>query len=153
MTAKPTMTQRPGARVFVLDSQDRVLLFHFVFGEGYKVQRTFWGCPGGAKESHESYAQAAQRELLEETGFDTPVGAEVFRRLSHFPLPDGEWVEADERFFLVRTDSKEIDRSGHIGYEKTVLQQARWWSIEELQATEETVFPEGLPEILSNLLK
>ena len=52
----------PGAGVVVLDHADRVLL----------IQRSddgHWGIPGGAVNSGETWAAAAVRECLEETGW------------------------------------------------------------------------------------
>ena len=59
-------TERPAARVLLLDAQDRVLLFRFDAGD----RPAFWATPGGAIDPGESYADAAKRELREETGLD-----------------------------------------------------------------------------------
>jgi len=55
---------RPGARVLLIDSDGRVLLFASGDAEG----RTFWYPPGGGSEPGVGAEETAKRELLEETG-------------------------------------------------------------------------------------
>jgi 8-oxo-dGTP diphosphatase len=38
----------------------------------------FWVTPGGGLQGRETYAQAARRELREETGLDQPLGPREF---------------------------------------------------------------------------
>ena len=65
-TTRDNPTPRPAARVIVLDSRGRVLLFRAEF-LGRKQLR-LWITPGGGLESGETHEQAALRELREETG-------------------------------------------------------------------------------------
>ena len=90
-------------------SAERILLFRFEHRQGPLAGQQFWATPGGALDPGESYAQAACRELLEETGLmvDDP-GPQVGQRIASFQMPDGEMVRADERFFLVRVSALEI---------------------------------------------
>ena len=64
------MRARPSARLILLDPQDRVLLFLFHHREGPLAGSRFWATPGGSLEPSETYAQAAHRELFEETGIE-----------------------------------------------------------------------------------
>ncbi len=53
-------------------------------------------------ENGETYKQAAQRELFEETGLTDDVGEEIAQRDAMFKTPNGDTVFADERYFLFR---------------------------------------------------
>ncbi|MBG6141104.1 NUDIX hydrolase [Longispora fulva] len=59
------------AVVIVRDSAERVLLVHQNYGP------RFFGLPGGKVEPGETLAQAAVREVLEETGLTVTVGDRV----------------------------------------------------------------------------
>jgi len=145
------MRSRPSARLLVLDSADRVLLFRFVHVSGPMAGREYWATPGGALREGETFEQAAIRELEEETGIRTAnVGSQVARRQLELQLPDGERVRADERYFAVRTTATAISSAGWTDLEKELMSCHRWWSVDDLAQTAETVFPENLIEMLSS---
>ena len=89
------MRERPSSRLLVIDPLQRVLLFRFEHKQGPLAGQQFWATPGGALDPGESYAQAACRELLEETGLlvDDP-GPEVSQRIATFQMPYGDLVRA-----------------------------------------------------------
>lgn len=140
--------KRPSARLFVIDPGERVLLFRFVHTADALAGRRYWATPGGALEPGENFEQAARRELREETGISGAIGPEVHRRLTVFMLPDGAEVEADERYFLVRCDGAVDIGANPDDAEASVIAEARWWTIAELEATTETVYPENLGGVL-----
>ena len=143
------MRERPSSRLLVIDPLERILLFRFEHKQGSLAGQRFWATPGGALDPGESYARAACRELLEETGImlDDP-GPEVGQRIATFQMPDGEMVRADERFFLVRVDALEISTERWTGLEREVMAAHRWWSAAELLSTAEQVWPEDLADLL-----
>src|SRR5689334_10940167 len=63
--APPDMTRlrRAGAAAVVFDSQGRILLHR-------RTDNNHWGLPGGSIEVGETAAQAAAREVREETGYE-----------------------------------------------------------------------------------
>src|SRR5437763_9949139 len=146
------MRRRPASRLLVIDRDHRVLLFRFVFERGPLAGKEYWATPGGAVETGESFADAARRELFEETGIlrDT-VGQQVAEREFTLQLHDGEYVTAEERFFLVRVADQSLSRDHWTPIEIEVMTDHRWWSVEELTITSETVFPETLITILADL--
>ena len=143
------MRERPSSRLLVIDPRERILLFRFEHSQGALAGQQFWATPGGGLDPGESYAQAACRELLEETGLvvDDP-GPEVGQRIVTFQMPDGEMVRSDERFFLVRADAVEISTERWTDLERTVMAAHRWWSAAELLCTAEQVWPEDLTDLL-----
>ena len=135
---------RPTARVLLLGPDGRLLLFRF----DHKAEPPFWATPGGGLDPGEDFAAGARRELREETGLDLDCGTEVARRIVHFPLPDGEWITADERYFLVRTDATDIVTTGHTELEQRIMRDWRWFTPAEIAAHDETVYPENLLAML-----
>jgi len=144
--------RRPSSRLLVIDRNKRVLLFRFVFQRGPLAGQNYWATPGGALEAEESFADAARRELFEETGIvRDAAGQEVAELEFVFQLQDGEYVLAEERFFLVRVSDQSLSRSHWTSNEIEVMADHRWWSVEELTSTSEAVFPETLVSILARV--
>lgn len=144
------MRERPSSRLLVIDQSGRILLFRFEHKKGPLAGQTFWATPGGALDAGESYAQAACRELLEETGLaiDDP-GPVVDRRVVTFQTPDGEMVRAEECFFLIRlAAAQELSTERWTKLEREVMAGHRWWSADELRSTTEQVWPENLNDLL-----
>ncbi len=143
------MRERPSSRLLVIDPLQRILLFRFEHRQGPLAGQQFWATPGGALDPGETYAQAACRELLEETGLVVgDPGPEVGQRIATFQMPDGEMVRADERFFLVRVSALEISTERWTDLEREVMAVHRWWSAADLRSTAEQVWPEDLTELL-----
>ena len=146
------MRRRPSSRLLVIDQNNRVLLFRCVFNRGPLAGRNYWATPGGALEAGESFADAARRELFEETGIlSGAIGQEVAEREFVLQLHDGEYVMAEERFFLVRIADQSVSRDHWTPIEIEVMTEHRWWSVEELTSTSEAVFPETLATILASI--
>jgi 8-oxo-dGTP pyrophosphatase MutT (NUDIX family) len=140
--------ERPAARILLLDDRDRVLLFRFDAGD----RPAFWATPGGALDPGESYEQAARRELREETGLDLDCGREVLQRVVEFVTLEDVPVHADERYFLVRADDCTIDTSRHTELERRVMQEHRWFELDEIAIWPETIYPEDLADMLETLI-
>ncbi len=75
-----------------------------------------------------------------------PVG----RREVPLQLPDGEHVLAVEQYFVVNTGAESISRDSWTPEEMEVMADYKWWSREELSSTTETIYPEGLVEMLDS---
>src|SRR4051812_31453639 len=113
--------------------------------------RAILGDAGWALDPGEAYDEGARRELREETGLDLDCGPEVGRRLAEFVTLEGVPVVADERYFLVRTDTGMIETAGHTDLERRVMRGWRWFTRAELAAHEEPVFPDDLLDMLGRI--
>ncbi|MFI6099993.1 NUDIX domain-containing protein [Lentzea sp. NPDC051213] len=145
------LTPRPSARVVLTDASGRVLLF-----QGFdpaRPQESFWFTVGGGVEDGEDLRDAAVREAFEETGVQLAPDAltgPVWRRRAVFSF-DGQTFDAEEWFFYASVDGVSVDTSGFNDVEETSISAYRWWSAEELEATEDTVYPVQLAELLPAL--
>ncbi len=137
---------RRSARIIVLAPDGRVLMFRFDVAD----RPPFWVTAGGECEVGESFEQAARRELREETGIIADPGIQVARTTPEFITVEGEPVQADERYFILRTSAAQIDTSGHTELERQVMTQHRWFTLAELADWHEAVFPENLAQIIQD---
>jgi 8-oxo-dGTP diphosphatase len=146
------MRRRPSSRLLVIDRNNRVLLFRFAYHRGPLAGQSYWATPGGALETGESFADAARRELFEETGILTDaVGQPVAELEFALQLPDGEYVMAQECFFLIRATCQTLSRDHWTPLENEVMVDHRWWTVVELTSTGEVVYPETLVAILASV--
>jgi 8-oxo-dGTP pyrophosphatase MutT (NUDIX family) len=128
------------------------LLFRFVHKRGPLAGQDYWATPGGALEEDESFEEAARRELFEETGIRMDVAdAQVADQEFVLQLPDGEYVVAEERFFLVRAAGQTLSQDHWTPLEREVMADHHWWSVDELMSTNEVIFPETLGAILAGI--
>jgi 8-oxo-dGTP pyrophosphatase MutT (NUDIX family) len=140
---------RRAARALVLDDRNRVLLVRFARQDTGAV---WWSAPGGGVGAGETYEQAVLRETAEETGLDMRVpGAWVWTR-EHVLVWAGVLTHQIERYFLVRTPAFDARPSALTEEEQTVFSGLRWWTLDELEATDEELRPRRLAEYLRALL-
>jgi 8-oxo-dGTP diphosphatase len=144
-----TRRNRLAARILVIDPDDHLLLFHFTPDD----RPPLWATVGGEVDFGEDFEAAARRELFEETGIVADPGARIAHRESDFTTFNGEPVHAIEHYFAVRVRAREIHFAAHTEMEKRVMRTFRWWSLKELNATEETIYPRDVAEILQAALQ
>ena len=144
MTLNPDLRLRRAARLIVLDPEGRALMFRY----DVPGRDPFWVTAGGECEPDESFEGAARRELLEETGFTADPGPQIARMTPEFITVQGEPVQADERFFLVRVAEAVIDTSRHTETEQALMTQHRWFTLDELEHWHEAIFPVELADMI-----
>jgi 8-oxo-dGTP pyrophosphatase MutT (NUDIX family) len=144
MTLNPALRLRRAARLIVLDPESRALMFRY----DVPGRDPFWVTAGGECERDESFEDAARRELFEETGIIAEPGAQIARMTPEFVTVEGEPVQADERFFLVRVAEATVDTSRHTALEQALMTRHRWFTLEELENWPEAVFPVNLGEMI-----
>ena len=144
MSLNPDLRLRRAARLIVLDPAGRALMFRY----DVPGRDPFWVTAGGECEPGESFEDTARRELVEETGFTADPGPQIARMTPEFITVQGEPVQADERFFLVRVAEAQIDTSGHTETELALMTQHRWFTLDELEDWPEAVFPANLADMI-----
>jgi 8-oxo-dGTP pyrophosphatase MutT (NUDIX family) len=143
---------RLAGRVIAIDPAGRVLLFGY---DDPPPKGKHWATPGGGVEDGEDFYTAACRELCEETGWpDVPVS------------PDEAYLESNVQYSGYRKALiRQYDHYfiGRVPDEKRALGEVaamhtfdgivghRWWTLEELDATEENVYPKGLADLVRRL--
>lgn len=145
------LPERHAGRVIVLDPAGRVLLFEY---DDPPPNGHHWNTPGGGLEPGEDYHAGAERELTEETGWrDVPVlPEEVHRREIVMVHAKKRRVRQVERFFLARV-AQPRRPLGDVASMHVMdgINGSRWWTLEELEATDQKIWPEGLAGLVREL--
>ena len=111
-----------------------------------------WFPVGGGVDDGETLEEAAIRETTEETGFRlAQPGEAVFTRRFQWVF-EGVPYDQEETYFAVRVPTITPAQDGWTEVEKATVLGHRWWSVQELRATTEVVFPENLADILARFL-
>ena len=135
------------AKVLLIDPGDRVLLFSGI-DRTLPDDTPVWFPAGGAVEDGETLEAAAIRETREETGFAIDhVGPALFTRRFQWVF-GGSTYDQEETYFLVRVPGGPPTDRGWTEVEKATVVGHRWWAVEDLRRTDETVYPNGLGDIL-----
>lgn len=135
---------RRAARVLLIDDRDRILLFRVVLGH---LKRPLWITPGGGLNPGETFEAGAVRELHEETGLACELGPCVWTRRHVFEF-QGRVLDEDERIFVARCAAFEPSRDGWEPHEHHFMDQHRWWTVDEIAASEDYFAPRRLAELL-----
>ncbi|MFE6497177.1 NUDIX hydrolase [Streptomyces sp. NPDC057748] len=145
---------RKSARVLLIDELDRLLLLKFHVDPDAPESRHGWCTPGGGVEDGETLAEAAARELREETGLSVEPEALGSAVAETSGYADVGWAEGIFRdvFFQLRVTSHQVDVTGQEAHERKYHAGYRWWSIADLAATDETVYPFGLAKLAAALV-
>src|SRR5512132_4620836 len=138
---------RPAARALLLDDRDRTLLvlFRDRTGQGW------WATPGGGADEGESLEETIRRELAEEAGLtEFDFGPEIWTR-DHTFAWYGRIYRQRERIHLVRVAEHEPAPTIDLAAEH--VHEVRWWTLAELEKTDEELVPRSLSRRLRELLE
>jgi 8-oxo-dGTP pyrophosphatase MutT (NUDIX family) len=147
-----THTDRTAARVLLVDTGGRTLLFRG--GDPARPGLRWWFTPGGGLDAGETPVQGAARELLEETGLrvdPADLGEPIWHQVTEFTY-NHRWYRQSQDFFLLRVDHLTVDTAGFDADERAVVDQHRWWTADEIDGTDETVYPAELSGLLRQCL-
>jgi 8-oxo-dGTP pyrophosphatase MutT (NUDIX family) len=106
--------------------------------------------PGGEIEVGETEAAAAVREVKEELGLELQVSGPVYRDSNQF-LHQGEMQDNVDFLFRAECMRDEPRLIGVTADEKEIMKEIRWWSVAEIEASRERIFPENLAERMREL--
>lgn len=137
--------------MLVIDERGRVLLLHGF--DPARPDEPYWFTIGGGAQPGESLAQAAARELAEESGIEASpaeLGEPVWHEVAVFGF-DGVTYRQEQDFFVLRVGSPEVSTDGLDDEEAAVVDGHRWWSAAELEATAESFYPAELPRLVRDL--
>jgi len=136
--------------VILLDPDDRVLLMRYDDGPPNGVH---WSTPGGGLNPGEDFAAGAARELAEETGWHDIVLLREIHRWTHEMEYDDVIVRQVERYFLARTAPGERQITGvEAMHASDGIATWRWWTLAELDATPEAIWPAELADLIRKAL-
>ncbi|MET0758365.1 MAG: NUDIX hydrolase [Mycobacterium sp.] len=149
------VSRRTSARIVLLDDDGAVLLFcgSDPANEDGSAPR-WWFTVGGAAQQGETLAQAAVREVAEETGLRVDPAdmiGPVWRRDAVIDF-NGSVIRSEEMFFIHRTRRFDPSTRGRTALERSYIHGHRWCdaaTIDELVADGETVYPLQLGELLA----
>ena len=142
------MRERLTARVLLFDKQGRILLMKGRLPH-HPPSSAAWFTVGGGVEAGESLTQAAIREIVEETGFtEVELGPVVWTRTGEGVLVSGERVLFKESYIVARCPGGAPSRDGWEDHETDLIDDMRWWTLEELAATADRVVPERFCELV-----
>lgn len=138
--------RRPTVRVITLGPDDRVLLFEVQDTDGSGA--TWWEAPGGGIEPGEDLLTTARRELREEVGQE-PVALADLDRVAERTMPRaGAELVRVEHLLAARMPTDTLDPAGWTAGEVRDTLSWRWWTVEELAATDATIAPDGLAHLV-----
>ena len=146
-----TARVRQAGRVIVLDPDDRVLLFRY---DEDPPNGRHWCTPGGGLDGGEDYAAGARRELAEETGWtDVPLGDEVYQWTRTLGQADAI-IWQHERLFLARVAvaRRELGEVAAMHVSDGIAAW-HWWTLAEMDATDEVIWPAGLADLVRGLIE
>jgi len=146
------LRDRPTVRVLLFDPEGRLLLMKGRL-PGAPDGPAAWFTVGGGAEPGETVLEAAVREVREETGFcDLVLGPVIWLRAGPLALASGEVVMFREHYIVGRCAGGEPSREGWEDLERQLVDDLRWWSLDDLRACRDRVYPLGLADRLPDVL-
>ncbi|MFH1461567.1 MAG: NUDIX domain-containing protein [bacterium] len=114
----------------------------------------FWFVIGGEIEQGESTAQAAIREIHEETGIlkeHIKLGPIVWHGEFDLILA-GTPTHIKEQFIVAKTKQKKISLENLTQWEKVVVKKIVWFSLDEIKNCNEIIYPIVLLDYLEDII-
>lgn len=151
MDAVDTSVRQVG-RVLICNQAGEVFLLRGK-DPGEPDRPAFWFTPGGKIDPGETAQAAAARELQEEVGIavePAALGAVIGNEDVTYRF-NGVSYRQSGVFFALNHENPRLHAEGLNALEAQTIDIGRWWSLAEIMATEETIYPEHLAEMLAKL--
>ncbi len=144
--------RRRAARVVALDKDGRVFLINAV-DPGDASKPAWWEIPGGGIDGDESSDVTALRELWEEAGItDARIGPVIWTQHVNFRFA-GYHFDQDEVIHVAWVDDVVTSEPGHLElFEAMAFRGSRWWTLDELLASDEPTLPPRLRDLLPPII-
>ncbi len=132
----------------LLDREARIFLINSI-DPGDPSKEPWWEIPGGGIDPGESSAEAAKREIIEETGItDFELGPCIWTQECEFTFA-GYFFDSQEWIHVAWCDGGEYDPQGLEYFEALAFRGAKWWDIDTLVASNELLLPTRLREFIA----
>ncbi|MCU1509828.1 MAG: hypothetical protein JWQ12_2093 [Glaciihabitans sp.] len=139
------------SRILLFDRKGRILLFLTTAPDTSGMAR--WITPGGGVDPGETHAQAAQRELFEETGLIlNDLGEPVWSHDFVVAWDDADHDTGHAEFYRAVTDAFQPSQDNWTDDERVDVLDSRWWTLDELRSTTEPYEPAELVDLISKEL-
>lgn len=150
------MDIRNTARLVLLNESDQLLMFKIedntVFDPKQPRRKPFWVTPGGKIESDETPLQTITRELWEETGIkDAQFGNCIWYGEVRLNWKNRATL-LKERFYITRVRDQSISFDHLTRDERAAIKEHRWFSLHDLENSNEIFIPKQLPALVKDLL-
>ncbi|MEK7774659.1 MAG: NUDIX domain-containing protein [Candidatus Zixiibacteriota bacterium] len=146
------MLERKTSRIVLINEHSEILLLKYIDRKPADPARptllTYWVPPGGGLEDGESYEDAANQELEEEIGVSLTIGPWIWSRKRNLTLADGMRM-VTERYFVARTGGGRIIP---LNTTNDNFVSHRWWTLDEMHETSETLLPPVLSTLIAPIL-
>ena len=150
---------RNSVKIVLLDSRKRLLLMSVdnkgITGKDGKYDGRFWQLIGGSIENEETMEQAIKRELFEETSIpdkDVTFGPIIWHGELDL-IMHGINTHIIQSFVLAKTNiRKSVSIDNLTAQEKETVKELRWFSIDEIECSEEIIYPRVLPQHLRSII-
>ena len=144
----PEVIHRQAVRAILLTPDHEILLMRI---RPPDATAPFWICPGGGREGDEEPLPALRRELKEEIGLEAfELGPLVWRRQHTFSWAGKRFCQR-EQYHVVCVEKFRPEISDPV--EAKVLDEFRWFRLQELRGFEERVTPLSLAKIVEDYLR
>ncbi|WP_066038834.1 NUDIX hydrolase [Herbiconiux solani] len=141
------------SRVLLLDQAGHALLFYT--RADVVSNPTRWLTPGGHLEPGETHREAAVRELFEETGLvvtEDALGEPFYSRDFEASPAVGVQRAYHEEWYLHRVPRFAPVDTNWTDDERVDVEAWRWWSLEEVRASDEVFEPGEFGEVLGGVV-